>query len=115
MAKLSQIRKHPDIKILRGRRGRDVVRFPLRTGGVAHVATCVPRGALIAMERSLRRKMRLARLARAVERMSTSTVSSGAEPGDDLSEFFPAGPPSSYKFKGRPRPRSRWHLLPPRP
>lgn len=113
MAKLPKIRKHPDIKILRGRRGRDVVRFPLRTGGVAHVATCIPRGALIALERSLRRKMRLARLARAVERISTPTVSSGATPGDDLSEFFPAGPPSS--IKGRPRPRSRWHLLPPRP
>lgn len=113
MAKLPKIRKHPDIQIQRGRRGRDVVRFPLRTGGVAHVATCIPRGALIALERSLRRKMRLARLARAVDRLAVLRPASQAAPGDDLSEFYPAGPPAS--FKGRLRPRSRWHLLPPRP
>lgn len=110
MAKLAKIRKHPGIKILHGRRGRDVVRFPLRTCGVAHVATCIPRGALIALERSLRRKMRLAP---AVERMATPRLASGVAPGDNLSEFYPVGPPAL--FKDRPPPRSRWHLSPPRP
>lgn len=57
---------HPDFKFIRGRRGRDVIRVNLPSGGVGFIATTIPRSALKAFAKSLTRKIaKRKRLARA--------------------------------------------------
>ncbi len=59
-------------KLIRGRRGRDVIRIDLPSGGVGFVATTIPLRALDAFAKSLARKMaKTRRLARTLGHKST--------------------------------------------
>jgi len=63
---------HPDFKFIRGRRGRDVIRVNLPSGGVGFIATTIPRSALKAFAESLTRKIaKRKRLARTLGHQST--------------------------------------------
>ena len=66
MSKRLKVPPHPNFKLIRGRRGRDVIRFKLASGGVGFVATTIPREVLAAFVAALSRKMaRRRRLTRA--------------------------------------------------
>lgn len=62
---------NPAFKFIRGRRGRDVIRIDLPSGGVGFVATTIPLSTLKAFAESLARKMaKRRRLARALDHRS---------------------------------------------
>lgn len=67
---------HPDFKFIRGRRGRDVIRVNLPSGGVGFIATTIPLSALKAFAKSLTRKIaKRKRLARAQDHQSSPAES----------------------------------------
>jgi hypothetical protein len=67
MSKRLKASPHPDFKLIRGRRGRDVIRVQLPSGGVGFIATTISRKVLAAFAASLTRKIaRRKRLARAL-------------------------------------------------
>jgi len=71
MSKRLKAPPHPDFKFIRGRRGRDVIRIKLPSGGVGFVATTISGKALAAFAASRRRKIaKRKRLARAWRPMS---------------------------------------------
>lgn len=57
MSKRLKARPHRDFKFIRGRRGRDVIRISLPSGGVGFIATTITRKALAAFAKSLARKI----------------------------------------------------------
>ena len=57
MSKRLKARPHRDFKFIRGRRGRDVIRISLPSGGVGFIATTITREVLAAFAKSLARKI----------------------------------------------------------
>ena len=57
MSKRLKAPPHPDFKFIRGRRGRDVIRIKLPSGGVGFIATTISRKALAAFAASLSSKI----------------------------------------------------------
>jgi hypothetical protein len=73
MSKRLKAPPHPDFKFIRGRRGRDVIRISLPSGGVGFIATTITRKALAAFAKSLALKIAKGkRRARALRYQATS-------------------------------------------
>lgn len=85
MSKRLKAPPHPDFKFIRGRRGRDVIRINLPSGGVGFIATTITRKALAAFAISLSRKIAKGkRRARVLRHGSTFD-----DPGDGCAEGAP--------------------------
>lgn len=83
MLKRLKTRPNPAFKFIRGRRGRDVIRINLPSGGVGFVATTIPLRALDAFAKSLARKMakrrRMARTQGHKSTMPDELIENGTE------------------------------------